>query len=34
VLAVAASALAREEQHCNTAAADEPWSWEEVATDA
>jgi len=34
VVAAAAGALAPEEQHCNTAAAGEPWSWEEVAAAA
>ena len=34
MVAAAAGALAPEEQHCNTAAAGEPWSWEEVAAAA
>jgi len=34
VVAAAVGALAPEEQHCNTAAAGEPWSWEEVAAAA
>ena len=34
MVAAAAGALAPEEQHCNTAVAGEPWSWEEVAAAA